>query len=356
MESSDKAASNQEMKIAVIGAGAIGGICAALIHRAGYDVQVVVRREEHAKAIREKGIRVSGICGEFTAQMDAVHEVTSMKPDRDMVLLGIKATAMDLVAKNLAPVLGPKTMVVSLQNGFCEEALAQVLGRERIIGCVTSWGATLHSDTDLEMTSTGDFIVGNIDNQKDKPADPRLEQVQQVLNHVLETKISDNITGSLYSKLIINSCITSVGAVCGLYLGQMLSIKHVRQIFVRIMEEAMAVAAAMEIEVEIFGGKLNYYTYLDSKGLLADLKRNLFLRVLGFKYRRLKSSSLQSLERGQKTEIDYLTGFITGNGKKFNIPTPVNDQVIAMVKEIEAGQRSISLANLDYIKLGQIQL
>lgn len=358
MESSDKAASNQEMKIAVIGAGAIGGICAALIHRAGYDVQVVVRREEHAKAIREKGIRVSGMCGEFTAQMDAVHEVTAMKPDRDMVLLGIKATAMDLVAKDLAPMLGamgPKTMVVSLQNGFCEEALAQVLGRERIIGCVTSWGATLHSDTDLEMTSTGDFIVGNVDNQKDKPAgkpvDPRLEQVQRVLNHVLETKISDNITGSLYSKLIINSCITSVGAVCGLYLGQMLSIKHVRQIFVRIMEEAMAVAAAMEIEVEIFAGKLNYYTYLDSKGLLADLKRNLFLRVLGFKYRKLKSSSLQSLERGQKTEIDYLTGFITGNGKKFNIPTPVNDQVIAMVKEIEAGQRSISQANLNQIQL-----
>ena len=355
MESPDQEVSNQEMKIAVIGAGAIGGICAALIQKAGYDVQVVVRREEHAKAIREKGIRVSGIRGEFTAQMDAVHGVAAMKPDRNLVFLGVKATALDAVAKDLKLVLGTRTMVVSLQNGFCEEALAQVLGRERVIGCVTSWGATLHTDTDLEMTSTGDFIVGNIGKPADSPAgnpkDPSLVQVQQVLNHVLETKISHNITGSLYSKLIINSCITSVGAVCGLYLGQMLAIKHVRQIFVKIMEEAMAVAAAMEIDVEVFAGKLNYYTYLGSKGFLADLKRNLFLRVLGFKYKKLKSSSLQSLERGQKTEIDYLTGFITGNGKKFNIPTPVNDQIIAMVKEIEAGQRTISPANLDQIQL-----
>jgi len=338
---------NREMKIAVVGAGAIGGICAGLIKQAGFDVQVVVRRKEHARQIMEEGIHITGICGEFTVKMDAVAGVENMALDRDLVLLGIKATALTEVARQLIPRLTPSSMVVSLQNGFCEEALGKVLGRERVIGCVTGWGATLHSDCDLEMTSTGDFIVGNIDNQKD----PRLVQVQSVLNPVLPCLISENIGGSLYSKLIINSCITSVGALCGLYLGQMLVKKKVRLVFLRIMEEAMAVAGAMEIQVEIFAGKLNYYTFLQKSGMLSDLKRHLFLLVLGFKYRRLKSSMLQSLERKQPTEIDYLTGFITENGKKHQVPTPVNNQIFGMVRQIEQGKRAISPDNLDQIQI-----
>ncbi|MBU0969051.1 MAG: ketopantoate reductase family protein [Proteobacteria bacterium] len=337
----------QELKIAVIGAGAIGGICAGFIKQAGFDVQVVVRREDHARQILEEGIHITGIKGEFTVKLDAVAGVEKMDPDRDVVLLGVKATAMEEVAQKLVLRLKPSAMVVSLQNGFCEQALADILGRDRVIGCVTGWGATLNGPCDLEMTSRGDFIVGNIDNKKD----PRLEQVQGILNPVLPCLISENITGSLYSKLIINSCITSVGAVCGLYLGQMLARKQVRLIFLRIMEEAMAVAAAMDIQVEIFAGKLNYYTFLKEKGLFSTLKRHLFLRVLGFKYRRLKSSMLQSLERKQATEIDYLTGFITGNGKKYKIPTPVNDQIFARVRQIEKGQLAISPDNLDQIRI-----
>lgn len=338
---------NQGLKIAVVGAGAIGGICAGLIKKAGYDVTVVVRREAHARQIMEEGIHIKGICGEFTVKMDALVGVENLTPDRDLVLLGVKATALADVAQKISSRLSPSAMVVSLQNGFCEQALADVLGRERVIGCVTGWGATLHSDCDLEMTSTGDFIVGNVDGKED----PRLEKVQTILNQVLPCLISNNIIGSLYSKLIINSCITSVGAVCGLFLGQMLVKKQVRLIFLRIMEEAMAVAIAMDINVEIFVGKLNYYTFLEETGLVSALKRHLFLLVLGFKYRKLKSSMLQSLERKQITEIEYLTGFIVENGRKHQIPTPVNDQIFNMVRQIEKGLLAISPDNLDHIQI-----
>ena len=338
---------NQELKIAVVGAGAIGGICAAFISRAGFDVQVVTRREEQARAIREKGIRVTGVRGQFHTLMDATHEVSALKPDRNLVLLGIKATALDSVARQLSRVLAPDAMVVSLQNGLCEQALADILGQERVIGCVTGWGATLHSDINLEMTSTGDFILGSLTGG----ADSRLEQVREVLGHVLETRISENITGDLYAKLIINSCISSVGALCGLYLGAMLARKDVRCLFFAIMAEAMAVARAMEIRVAVYAGKLDYEKFLASAGFFSDLKRHIFLRLMGFKYRRLKSSTLQSLERGQKTEIEFLTGFITENAKKYRVAVPVNDQILDMVREIEAGKRRICPENLNEIRL-----
>ncbi len=335
------------MKVVVIGAGAIGGVCAALIQKAGIDVQVVVRRKEHAQSIREKGIRISGIKGDYTAKVNVVHDISDMKTDRELILLGVKALALKSVSEALAPMINQNAMVVSLQNGFCEEMLADVLGRDRVIGCVTGWGATMQDDCHLEMTSPGDFIIGNIDNHPD----PRLVNVQMILNHVLKTHISNNIIGSLYSKLIINSCITSVGAVCGLYLGQMLAIKKARLIFLHIMEEAMAVAVAMDIKVETFANKLNYYDFLKSSGKLATIKQHIFLRILGFKYRHVKSSSLQSLERGRRTEIDYLTGYITSNGKRIKVPTPVNDQVFAMVRGIENGQQQIQSKNLDLIEL-----
>ncbi|WP_022667121.1 ketopantoate reductase family protein [Desulfospira joergensenii] len=335
---------SKNLKVAVVGAGAIGGICAGLIAKAGYDVQVVVRRPEHADEIMSKGIRISGIRGSHRVKIQAVSRIEDMKADRDVVLLGVKATAMTDVVEKMD--LKPSAVLVSLQNGFCEQALARIIGPDRVMGCVTGWGATMHGACDLEMTSLGDFILGSMDNKED----PRLEQVQEILNHVLETKISPNIQGSLYSKLIINSCITSTGALCGLALGPMLAKKRVRQVFLEIMKEAMAVARGLDIKVEVFAGRLNYYTFLKAGGAFAEWKRHLFLRILGFKYRRLKSSSLQSLERGEKTEIEFLTGFITSNARNLGIPVPVNDQVLTMVREIEAGRRKISSANIDQIQ------
>jgi 2-dehydropantoate 2-reductase len=334
-------------RIVVVGAGAIGGICAGLIKQAGFNVQAVCRNKKQAESIRSKGIHITGIQGDFHVAMPAVAAIEQITPDPDIVLFAVKATDMIEAAKRLVPLINESTLVVSLQNGLCEEALAEIFGKERVLGCVTGWGATLHSPLELEMTSTGEFVIGNLEN---KP-DARLEVVKEILSCVVPCEISGNIKGSLYSKLIINSCITSVGGVCGLYLGEMLKLKQVRKIFFKIMEEAMDVAQAMGITVETYAGKLDYYSFLENKGLFSDIKRTLFLRILGFKFRKLKSSTLQSLERQQRTEIDFLTGYITGNGKKHNMDTPVNSQIHRMIKEIEAGERLIHPANLDEILL-----
>ena len=80
---------------------------------------------------------------------------------------------------------------------------------------------------------------------------------------------------------------------------------------------------------------------------MKQFKRHLVFRVIGFKYRRVKSSSLQSLERGRPTEVDYLNGYICGRAAEQGVPVPVNQAVVTMIKHIEAGQRPIALDNLD---------
>jgi 2-dehydropantoate 2-reductase len=328
-------------RIGVIGAGAIGGITAALIRQAGYDVEIVCKYEELAPQINETGLHIQGYGGDHWVPMPAVAEIKDMKADKDLILLATKATDLVPAAQALLPLLTPDTLVVSLQNGICEETLGEAVGPNRVIGCVVGWGATMNSPGELEMTSGGEFIIGTLDAR----TEPRLQTIKEILNLVVPCRISENILGSLYAKLIVNSCITSLGAICGLYMGQMLADRQIRNIFIDIMQEAMAVADAMNLHVETIGGRMNYYRFMAGSGTLAQFRRHLMIRLIGFKYRRLKSSSLQSLERGKPTEIDYLNGYITDKAKKLNMPVPVNDRIVEMIKEIEAGRREISPKN-----------
>jgi 2-dehydropantoate 2-reductase len=126
----------------------------------------------------------------------------------------------------------------------------------------------------------------------------------------------------------------------------MLGRRDARSLFVAIMREAVTVADAIGLTVPAYGGKLDYYAFLRGSGPIAALRRSILLRLIGFKYRRLRSSSLQSLERGRKTEIDYFNGYIARRGKEKGVPTPVNSEILARVKEIESGARRISTENL----------
>lgn len=132
----------------------------------------------------------------------------------------------------------------------------------------------------------------------------------------------------------------------GQTLGQMLVGKRARNFFIEIVREDIAVAAAMKISVPPFGGKLNYYAFIKGNTLLSGIKRHVILFIVGLKYRKLKSSSLTSLKRDGKTEVDFLNGWISGKSRELGVPTPVNDRVVAIIKEIEAGKREICPENI----------
>lgn len=330
-----------DMKIAVIGAGAIGGVTAAMLKRAGYDVTLVCKHQEIANIAEGRGLHVTGVCGEHTVHMPAVADVTELSGLYDVALIATKAYDMPGIARLLLPFLKPDSLVLSLQNGICTDVLAEVVGSMRTVGCVIGWGATMVQPGLLQMTSTGEFIIGRI--QGDGQA---LEPVRKALEAVTPTVVTEHIYEELYSKLIVNSCITSLGAISGLYLGQMLMKRQARCIFLAIIREAMAVANALALSVPPFGGKLDYQALLHGTGPLHDLRRHAMILIVGLKYRRLKSSSLQSLERGRPTEIDYFNGFIAHKGESVGVDCPVNRRLTTMIREIEGDKRSIKPENL----------
>ena len=314
-----------------------------MLKKNGIDVEIVCKHDDYASLISTTGIEITGACGEFTVKIPAFASIAQVKEKKDIVLLATKATDMIEVANSIDRVLKKDGFLISMQNGICEDDLAAVLGKERIIGCVTGWGATMESMGRLVMTSRGDLILG----YPDRIPDDYLFKIADILSFVVPVKTTENIMGHLYSKLIINSCITSLGAICGLYLGKMLLIRKVRKIFIEIIREAVEVAKSQNIKIEVFGGKLDFEKFLKGNGILSDFRRHLLLMVIGYKYRKLKSSALQSLERGKPTEIDFLNGYIIKNGNISGVSVPVNTVIVNMIHQIELKKRDITISNFD---------
>ena len=330
-------------EIAVIGAGAIGGITAAFMAEAGYSVEIVTKYPELAHRIENEGILITGVRGKHRVKMKAVPRVKDLRSPKDYVFIATKANDLEAVAREILPFLHKDSRVVSMQNGICEFALAGIVGEGRTVGCVVGWGATMVSPGHLEMTSKGHFWIGYINREPDD----KLYAIKEMLETVVPVEITTDIIAQLYSKLIINSSITSLGALTGLYLGDMLKRGDIRRLFIKIMEEALQVADAMNLKVPPYEGKLDYYRLVNAKGIFGNILRYIVIRGVGFKYRKLKSSSLQSLERGRPTEIDYLNGFIVSKGKELGIPTPLNEKIVEMIKEIERGRRPIKPENVN---------
>ena len=332
---------DKDLRICIIGPGAIGGLVAGVLTREGYKIQLVAKHPDLAKKISRNGIEIKGECGNFTIPVPSVAKPNELSGTFNYVLIATKADGMIDAARKTLPFLDEKSRVVSLQNGICEEMLADVVGEERTIGCVVGFGSTMLAPGKVEMTSGGEFIIGNWKRESDQ----KLKQLKVILEHVVHTRTTDEILPELYSKLIINSCITTLGVISGQRLGEMLVKRKARELFIEVISEAMEVGRAMGITVPPgAAGKLDYYRFL-SHGPLSGLKRHLTIRVIGMKYRKLKSSSLQSLERGRKTEVANYNGYIAAKGRELGVATPVNEQLTHMVREIEQGKRQIDPEN-----------
>ncbi len=336
------------MKIVIIGAGAVGGVIAAHLSNLNYNIQLVCKHREILESIENNGLRIDGIKEPVICYPDTVIDISQIADKPDIVFLATKANEIKELVQNIVPFLKNDTAVVSLQNGICEDFVAEIVGPDRTVGCVVDWGATMHAPGRIELTSDGGFIIGELDGE----VTHRLLILKSMLEKIFKVKISSNIYGALFSKLIINSCINTLGAISGLYLGELLNLNIARSIFLHVLTEGVQVAKTSQVKLEKIGGKIDLYKFalkpkeLSNNFSMPLLMKHLMIQLIGLKYRRIKSSSLQSLERDKPTEIDYLNGYIIKKAQQFNIPVPVNQKLVNIVKHIETGKIKIDRENL----------
>lgn len=338
----------EKQRLLLMGCGAVGGVIAGGLLRAGYSLEIITHNGEIAEAIKADGLRVTTPEGTWTVPAIAHVHLDDVAGTFDAAYLAMKATGVEQSARQAAGRLSPGGYVVTLQNGVVEDCVAGILGRERVVGALVGWGATMHAPGVYEMTSRGELVVGELDGR----VTPRIQQVKAVLDTAAPTTVATNIYGVLWSKLAINCVITTLGAVSGQLLGEMLRRRDVRRLALVLISEVIDVARAQDITLEPVGGTLDLAKlYLPpnrrTAGFSPDLvTKHAIILLVGIKFRRLKSSMLQSLERGRRPEIDFMNGYVVAKGREVSVDTPANGALAAMVREIEAGTRPITPDNL----------
>lgn len=341
------------MRILLVGCGGIGGVVAASLSRAGIELDIVTGNATIRDAIAQRGLRVRDLDEQewsVAPKRPPVVQVSELAGPYDLCLLSTKTTTLDAALGEVRPLLTPAADVVLLQNGLPEERAEAIVGRERVIGCVVGWGATIVEPGFSARTSRGGLQLGR---RQSRGADETLARTAEVLGRAFDVRLVDDLEGVRWSKLAINCATSTLGAAGGDMLGPLLRQRFVRRLALEIWAELCAVARLQGVKLAKVMGTLDIEKLaiseserrqrVGSPGLF--LKHSLLLGI-GLKFRRMRSSMGVAIERGRKPEIDYLNGEVVRRGKLVGIPTPVNQALVNVIHEIVAGKKRPGVGTL----------
>jgi 2-dehydropantoate 2-reductase len=331
------------MKLTIVGAGAIGGVCGAYLVKAGHDVTFVDVVEEHVQIINERGLTIEGINGEFTVPARAIHPRDLQGP-LDAVIIAVKALHTETAARQMLPYLAPDGYIVSLQNGLNEETIAAVVGQERTIGAHINWAADYLEPGRILHGGAGSFYVGELDGQ----VTPRVRQLEATFSEFTETHVTDNIWGYLWSKHSLGS-INYFTALADADFADILDVEAHARTAIATVAESMETAARHGVRLQSFDGfeprlmrpmtATEWTLALDSLGRMVDAGRHHLKRRTGI-WRDLAV-------RKRKTEVDLRIVDLARRGRAAGVDMSLNEKLADLIHEIEDGKRAQSWENLE---------
>jgi 2-dehydropantoate 2-reductase len=303
-------------KVAIVGCGAMGSVYAALMVDAGHEVHAVTLWPDHAAAMAARGLRVEGASGDRTVRLHAGTTTDGIGPC-DLVIIATKAFDVEAAARSAAPLLAPDTVVQTIQNGLgSAERVAPLVGSDRLaVGVVGGFGASLRAPghvhhNGMEMVRFGAY--SGLPRQ-------RLEASAAIWESAgIRVALFDDLRRMVWEKLIVNVTFSGTCCLTGLTIGEVMRDENAWRVARGCAEEAIAVARALGIRLEV-GEPIEH------------------IRHLGGRIGNARPSMLLDHLARQRSEIDVINGAIPREGAKVDVPTPVNDLVVALVKAREAG-------------------
>ena len=290
-------------RIAVIGAGAVGCYFGGMLAFAAAPV-TFIGRERQVEALRAKGLTLESVHFTRTIPVSASTDMHSAA-DAKVVLLCVKTTDTEEAARSLAPHLAEGTLVVSLQNGVDNVSRIRFTAGIDAVPTVVYVGAEMTEPGRVKHTARGDLVLGNV---------PDLAKL--FARGGIPVRLSENIEGDLWMKLIQNCAYNALSALGRAQYGRLVRNPWTRDLMRKVVEEVVAVGTARQIR------------FPDVDLVAATWK-------LGEGMERTTSSTAQDVARGRRTEIDSLNGYVARLGDELGIPTPVNRTLHALVKILE---------------------
>jgi 2-dehydropantoate 2-reductase len=321
-----------EASVLVVGAGAIGGVTAAKMTDRVRRVAVLDANEEHVERMRGDGLLIDDLGEERQVPLDAHADPAGLDGPFDFALVTLKAPHLESA---LAPLLerGLAETFVSLGNGLVQERIAGIVGGERLIWGTVEWGSTNLGPGRLARTTRGPFIIG----EPDGSVRDRTRLLADALGTVDEARVTENIRGQVWSKLLVNSTFSGLGAVSGLLYREVVADPDGREVVLALWREGYDLGMAQGLELEeVLGVPAESLVVRDA----GDRERaEDALEVAMKQAGATKASMLQDLERGVKTEVDVINGAVVEKGREYGLETPLNARVVDLMHAMERGKR-----------------
>lgn len=314
------------MRVAVIGAGAVGGLLAALLNRAGHDVEVTAR-EEHLAAIRAAGIVLDGGYGSHIARV-AADETLAARPD--FAILATKGQDADTALRANAAVLDGIPVLV-VQNGLGGIRVAgEVLPASPLVGGLALFATSYLSPGHITVTAALPIVLGGAPG-----TDAAIvERFAALLREVIPVEVVDDLEGAQWTKLLINH-VNALPAITGLSVQQTVADADLRRVLAASLRETVRIAHRIGIRFTGLQGIPGWMLPWIGRGPLAFaalLPRRLARRMGDVPN---PGSTLQSIRRGQLTEIDFLNGAVVRVAGEHGLDAPINAALVGLVHEVE---------------------
>ena len=301
------------MRVVIVGAGAMGCLFGFLLHKAGKEVWLLEKYPDLVKQIKKKGITVEGVSGEYHVFPLITSEAEEIN-HADLIILFVKAFDTHQAILNAKPLVGPSSVVLTLQNGIGNvEEIVRVVAHKQTMAGTTAHGATVIGLGHIRHAGTGETVIGELDGEKTS----RLEKVRTFLESAgIVVQTTQDVTGLLWSKLLINVGINPLTGITGLLNGELLDFEETRGIMRRVVNEAKSV-------VDRKGIRLIYPDHLQKvESVCLATAQNI-------------SSMLQDIRNKKKTEIDFISGAILREGKELDFDLPINQALTQLIHLIE---------------------
>jgi len=314
------------MKIAVIGAGAIGGLVAGYLKLKGYDVSLL-GHSDSVGAIKENGLEIKGIRGNFNIKIDAAEKL-DFNPG--LIILATKTQDIDIALRDNLKFI-QNSWILTAQNGIQADGLvSSYAAKERIISSIVMLGSTYLEPGKIVHNFEGAWIIGKIFGKNDT----RVEKIGAILNSAFPAIISDDIKGMKRLKIFVNAN-NCIPAILGISMQEAFSDINISRISIAVWKEGLDIVTKAGIKLESLPDfPLERFIQLTSSPSLEAAK--IFSGIMGnLSKEPLYGSILQSIKRGRPSEIDYINGEFVNLAKKNNLFAPLNEKLVEMVHQVE---------------------
>lgn len=301
------------MKIAVIGSGAMGSLYGGFLSNAGNEVYLLDVWQEHVDCINNNGLIISEQDRDIKAYPKATAKASEIG-EADLAMVFVKSTATSEALRHNKAVIGKKTMVLSLQNGYGNiEEIEKIVDRNCIIAGTTAHGATMLGPGHIKHAGHGITHIGAVSGEISEKVNEAAEALRRA---GFDTDVSHDVMRIIWNKLIVNVGINALTAILDVKNGELGLWPETKLLMGEAISEAVEVANALGMAFE---------------------KNSAIEQVMQVAEKTSEniSSMLQDVQKGRRTEIDYINGAVVREGIKVKINTPVNSVLTNLVKAIE---------------------